>query len=122
MIWSIQTKTVARTLPGRRPPTPGAAFQRFVARQGRNVAQLRRQRMILKFDVQAPMSLRTLQLVEYMRHAEEMDFDGVGLADHMEFGRDVYAVLAMAAQRTHRIQLFPCVSNPVTRHPWVLAN
>lgn len=78
--------------------------------------------MTLKFDVQTPMNMPAPQLVEHMRRAEEMGFDGVGLADHMEFGRDVYAVLAMAAQQTQRIELFPCVSNPVTRHPWVLAN
>jgi 5,10-methylenetetrahydromethanopterin reductase len=78
--------------------------------------------MTLKLDIQAPMNLPASQIVEYMRHAEEMGFDGVGMADHMEHGRDVYTVLAMAAQQTQRIELFPCVSNPVTRHPWVLAN
>lgn len=78
--------------------------------------------MTLKFDVQIPMNLPAAQLVERMRRAEEMGFDGAGLADHMEYGRDVFAVLAMAAQQTRRIELFPCVSNPITRHPWVLAN
>src|SRR5262249_2217778 len=78
--------------------------------------------MTLKFDVQTPMDMRVPEIVEYMRRAEDMGFDGVGLADHMEHGRDVYAVLAMAAQQTHTIELFPCVSNPITRHPWVLAN
>lgn len=78
--------------------------------------------MTLKFGVQTPMDMRVPEIVEYIRRAEDLGFDGVGLADHMEHGRDVYAVLAMAAQQTHTIELFPCVSNPITRHPWVLAN
>ncbi len=78
--------------------------------------------MTLKLDVQTPMNLPAPQQVEHIQRMEDIRFDGAGLADHMEHGRDVYSVLAMAAAQTKRIQLFPCVTNPVTRHPWVLAN
>ena len=78
--------------------------------------------MSLKLDVQVPMNLPAPEQVEHIRRVEEMGFDGAGLADHMEHGRDVYSVLAMAAAQTKRIELAPCVTNPVTRHPWVLAN
>ncbi len=78
--------------------------------------------MTMKLDVQTPMNLPVPQQLEHIKRMEDMGFDGVGLADHMEHGRDVYSVLAMAAAQTKRIELFPCVTNPVTRHPWVLAN
>jgi alkanesulfonate monooxygenase SsuD/methylene tetrahydromethanopterin reductase-like flavin-dependent oxidoreductase (luciferase family) len=37
-------------------------------------------------------------------------------------GRDVYVALALAAQRTGRIQLYPATSSPYVRHPLVLAS
>ena len=60
--------------------------------------------------------------VKMIARAEEQGFDGAGIPDHLERGQDVYATLAAAAVQTNRIALFPCVSNPITRHPWVLAN
>lgn len=78
--------------------------------------------MDMRIDVTVPMNLPVPQQLEHIRRVEAMGFDGAGLIDHMEFGRDVYSVLSMAAAQTSRISLFPCVSNPVTRHPWVLAN
>ena len=60
--------------------------------------------------------------VRMIARAEEQGFDGAGIPDHLERGQDVYATLATAAMGTSRIALFPCVSNPTTRHPWVLAN
>ena len=44
------------------------------------------------------------------------------MRDHQHGGRDVYVHLAMAASQTSRIALFPCVTNPLTRHPMVLAS
>lgn len=76
----------------------------------------------MKIDLTVPMQLSVPEQLEYIRKAEEVGIDGVGLADHMEHGRDVYSVLAMAAMQTSSIDLYPCVTNPVTRHPWVLAN
>ncbi len=60
--------------------------------------------------------------VKAIARAEEQGFDGAGIPDHLERGQDVYATFAAAAVQTNRIALFPCVSNPKTRHPWVLAN
>jgi 5,10-methylenetetrahydromethanopterin reductase len=76
----------------------------------------------MKIDTQAPIGASITEQVAYIKRAEELGFDGIGLPDHMEHGRDVYTVLAVAADRTNRIELFPCVTNPVTRHAWVLAN
>jgi 5,10-methylenetetrahydromethanopterin reductase len=72
-------------------------------------------------DIQIPNAPIREQL-EMFRTAERLGYDGAGLADHVERGVDVFVVLAMAAQQTDRIALFPCVTNPLSRHPWVLAN
>lgn len=45
----------------------------------------------------------------------------MGVNDHHHSGRDVYAVLALAAAATRRLTLYPATSNPLTRHPLVLA-
>ena len=42
--------------------------------------------------------------------------------DHPHAGRDVYVALALAAQRTGRIQLYPATSSPYVRHPLLLAS
>jgi len=46
----------------------------------------------------------------------------VGVHDHQHSGRDVYLTLALAAQRTSELTLYPATTNPVTRHPGVLAS
>jgi 5,10-methylenetetrahydromethanopterin reductase len=76
----------------------------------------------MKIDATIPMDRTVPEQVEYARRLEAMGFDGAGLADHMEHGRDVYSALAVIAAQTESITLYPCVTNPVTRHPWVLAN
>ena len=48
-------------------------------------------------------------------------FDGVGVHDHPHMGRDVYLALALAAERTHRLRLYPATSSPAVRHPVLLA-
>lgn len=72
-------------------------------------------------DIQIPNAPIPQQL-EMFRQAEDLGFAGAGLADHLERGDDCYTMLALAASRTQRISLFPCVSNPLSRHPWVIAN
>lgn len=53
---------------------------------------------------------------------EDAGFDGVGVHDHPHSGRDAYLVLALAAERTRRIRLYPATSSPVVRHPVLLAS
>lgn len=76
----------------------------------------------MKIDISVPIHLPAREQIGFIRRAEELGFDGAGLPDHVEHGHDVFAVLAAAAGQTQRIDLYPCVTNPVTRHPWVLAN
>ena len=53
--------------------------------------------------------------------AERLGFDGVWVADSQSVFRDAFVTLALAAARTERIRLATAVTNPVTRHPAVLA-
>ncbi len=61
------------------------------------------------------------EVVELAAAAEEFGFDGVWIADSQSVFRDAYMALALAADRTERVKLAPGVTNPVTRHPAVLA-
>jgi 5,10-methylenetetrahydromethanopterin reductase len=63
-----------------------------------------------------------LQLADFIARCEDEGFDGVGVHDHPHAGRDVYVTLAVAAQRTSRLQLYPATSSPNVRHPLVLAS
>jgi 5,10-methylenetetrahydromethanopterin reductase len=52
--------------------------------------------------------------------AEALGYDYFWLADE-RFFREVYALLALAATRTTRIRLGPCVTDPFSRHPALTA-
>ena len=61
------------------------------------------------------------ELVDFIRRVEAAGLNGVGIHDHHHSGRDAYIVLGLAAARTARLSLYPATSNPLTRHPLVLA-
>ena len=77
--------------------------------------------MTIKVDIRVPVGRPLPELAAFIRSCEDAGFHGVGVNDHHHAGRDVYAVLALAAAATERLNLFPATSNPVTRHPLVLA-
>jgi 5,10-methylenetetrahydromethanopterin reductase len=54
--------------------------------------------------------------------AEKLGFHGVWVADSQSLFRDVYAALTVAAMRTSRVELGTGVTNPVSRHPAVIAS
>ena len=56
------------------------------------------------------------------RLAEEMGFDYVGIADSQSLARELYITLSVVAMSTERVMLGPTVSNPLTRHPAVVAS
>jgi 5,10-methylenetetrahydromethanopterin reductase len=60
------------------------------------------------------------RLVDLAALAEDTGYDDFWLADE-RFFREVYACLALCAQRTHRIRLGPCVTDPYSRHPALTA-
>jgi 5,10-methylenetetrahydromethanopterin reductase len=53
--------------------------------------------------------------------AERLGFPGVWVADSQSIFRDVYAALTLVAERTSRIAIGTGVTNPVSRHPAVIA-
>ena len=78
--------------------------------------------MAMKVDIRVPVGLPVVETAEFIADCEAAGFSGVGVHDHQHSGRDVYLTLALAAQRTSKITLYPATTNPVTRHPGVLAS
>lgn len=61
------------------------------------------------------------EVAELAAHAETLGFQGVWVADSQSIFRDAYAALTLCATRTSTMQLATGVTNPLTRHPAVLA-
>jgi 5,10-methylenetetrahydromethanopterin reductase len=78
--------------------------------------------MKMKVDIRVPVGLPVPQMADFIAQCEAAGFSGVGVHDHQHSGRDVFLTLALAAQRTSSLALYPVTSNPVTRHPMVLAS
>ncbi len=75
----------------------------------------------LRIDVNDPTNQPLSESSRFAERAEQLGFAGVGMPDHPHTGRDVFVRLALAAQRTTRVALFPSVTNPVSRAPKMLA-
>lgn len=78
--------------------------------------------MKMQVDLRVPVGLPVRETAQFISGCESAGFSGVGIHDHQHSGRDVYLTLALAAERTTKLNLFPATSNPVTRHPMVLAS
>ena len=78
--------------------------------------------MPVQVDIRVPVGLPVKETADFIAGCEDAGFDGVGVHDHQHSGRDVYLTLALAAERTSTLNLYPATSNPVTRHPSVLAS
>ena len=78
--------------------------------------------MAMKIDIRVPVGLPVRETADFIAGCEAAGFSGVGVHDHQHAGRDVYLTLALAAERTSRLTLYPATTNPVTRHPGVLAS
>ena len=76
----------------------------------------------MKVDIRVPVGLPIQETADFIAECEAAGFSGVGVHDHQHSGRDVFLALALAAERTSRLTLYPASSNPVTRHPMVLAS
>jgi alkanesulfonate monooxygenase SsuD/methylene tetrahydromethanopterin reductase-like flavin-dependent oxidoreductase (luciferase family) len=83
----------------------------------------------LRFDLHVPQDAPFDALVERCRIAGSLGFRGVHVADHSGDPRDLdgqwldcWTVLAGLALRTERIRIGTLVSNPIIRHPVLLAN
>ena len=76
----------------------------------------------MKVDIRVPVGLPMQETADFIAGCEDAGFSGVGVHDHQHSGRDVFLTLALAAERTSRLSLYPATTNPVTRHPMVLAS
>src|SRR5437868_6776157 len=76
----------------------------------------------LKVALRVPVGRPLPELATFITRCEDAGLDGVGMHDHPSSGRDAYLALALAAQATKRLRLFPATSSPVVRHPLVLAS
>jgi len=75
----------------------------------------------LTVDIRVPLGRPPRELADFIARCEQAGFDGVGIHDHHQAGWDVYVAIALALGRTGRLRVYPAASNPVTRHPLVLA-
>ena len=76
----------------------------------------------MQVDIRVPVGAPLPQLADFIARCEDAGFDGVGVHDHPHAGRDAYLALALAAQRTQRLRLYPATSSPNVRHPLLLAS
>ncbi len=76
----------------------------------------------MKVDIRVPVGLPVRETADFIAGCEAAGFSGVGVHDHQHSGRDVFLTLALAAERSSRLTLYPATTNPVTRHPMVLAS
>jgi 5,10-methylenetetrahydromethanopterin reductase len=76
----------------------------------------------LRVAIRVPVGRSLPFIASFVARCEDAGFDGVGIHDHPSSGRDAYLALALAAQATQRVRLFPATSSPLVRHPLVLAS
>src|SRR5690349_13708889 len=76
----------------------------------------------LRVALRVPVGRPLPDMAAFVARSEAAGFDGVGIHDHPSSGRDAYLALALAAQATSRLRLFPATSSPLVRHPLVLAS
>ena len=75
----------------------------------------------MRIDLLAPTRASIEETVAFVRRAEGAGAAGVGVPDHLEYGRDGFVALALAARAAPSIDLYPAVANVLTRHVFQLA-
>lgn len=78
--------------------------------------------MKTRFGIRIPPCERLSDVADAVKAAEDAGFDVAWLPDSHFLWRDVWAAMALAAERTSRIRLGTCVTNFETRHPSVTAS
>ena len=76
----------------------------------------------ISVHLRVPGTLPMPELMALIRDIEAAGFDGAGILDSQMLARDAFVILGQAASQTTRLELFPAVTNPVTRHASVLAS
>jgi 5,10-methylenetetrahydromethanopterin reductase len=76
----------------------------------------------VRVHMRVPGTAPLPELMALFQRIEAAGFDGAGILDSQMIGRDTFVILGHAAAHTQRMQLFPAVTNPLTRHAAVLAS
>tara|TARA_A100001037_G_scaffold303385_1_gene337242 strand:+ start:307 stop:1332 length:1026 start_codon:yes stop_codon:yes gene_type:complete len=77
--------------------------------------------MQAKFGIiEIPRSINSAR--ENARLAEDYGFDMVGVADSQSLFRELFVTLSVVGSATGRVVVGPTVTNPLTRHPAVMAS
>jgi 5,10-methylenetetrahydromethanopterin reductase len=75
----------------------------------------------VRVHLRVPGTAPVPEVMTLIERIEAAGFDGAGILDSQMLSRDTFVILGQAATHTSRIALFPAVTNPLTRHPSVLA-
>ena len=78
--------------------------------------------MAIQIDLRVPPCEPVPKVAAFVRECEAAGFDGVGLLDSQMLERDVFVSMAAALQSTDHIRVASAVTNPITRHPSVIAS
>jgi 5,10-methylenetetrahydromethanopterin reductase len=78
--------------------------------------------MAIKIDLRVPPCKPIPEVTAFVKECEEAGFNGVGMLDSQMLERDVFVAMADALLNTKTIKVASAVTNPVTRHPSVLAS
>ncbi len=78
--------------------------------------------MAIKIDLRVPPCKPVPEITAFVKECEDAGFDGVGMLDSQMLERDVFVAMAHALLNTSTIRVASAVTNPVTRHPSVLAS
>ena len=78
--------------------------------------------MALRVDLRVPACRPVPEVVDFVRQCEDAGLDGVGILDSQLLVRDTFVTMAMLAHQARRIRIATSVTNPVTRHPAILAS
>jgi 5,10-methylenetetrahydromethanopterin reductase len=76
----------------------------------------------IKIDLRVPPCKPVSEVTAFVKECEDAGFDGVGMLDSQLLERDVFVAMAHALLNTSTIRVASAVTNPVTRHPSVLAS
>lgn len=88
---------------------------------GGRLSRTSENRVAVSFQIGLLPNRPISEVAELASAAEQLGFDGVWIADSQSAFRDGFASLTAAALNTETIKLATGVTNPVTRHPAVLA-
>ena len=75
----------------------------------------------VRVHLRVPGTTPMPELMTLIESIEAAGFDGAGILDSQMLSRDAFVILGQAATHTARLELFPAVTNPFTRHASVLA-